>query len=73
MISRLKGLSYEGRLRKLRVFSLEKREVWGDLPVPKGKLEEGLKGSWRGTFDKGIWSLIGQGIMAINRKRAGLY
>ena len=43
MIRRLEHLSYEDRLRKLWLFSLEKRRPWGDLIVAF----QCLKGAYR--------------------------
>ena len=67
MITGMEQLSYEERLRK---FSLEKRRLQGDLTAafqhlkgPKRKLErEFLQGR----------VVIGQGVMALNRKRGDL-
>jgi len=54
MTGGLEHLSYEERLRKQRLFHLEKRRLWGklysSLSVPKEYLQE----SWRGTLYRGV-------------------
>ncbi|PKU41504.1 hypothetical protein llap_8183 [Limosa lapponica baueri] len=51
MIKGLEHLSYEDRMRELRLFSLDDRRLRRDsLPVPKGGLQE----RWRGTLCQGV-------------------
>jgi len=54
MIRRLKHLLYGYRRRELKLFSPEKRRLWGEpyssFPVSEG----GLPKSWRGTLYKGM-------------------
>ena len=53
MIRGMEHLSYEDRLRDLRLFSLEKRRLWGDLVVAFQDLKGAYKKGGERLFTKG--------------------
>ena len=52
MLRGLEHLSYEERLRKLGLFSLEKRKLWGDLMVAFQYLKGAYKQEWEQLFTR---------------------
>ena len=64
MIQGLEHLSYEGRLKKLSLFSLQKRRLWGCLIVAFQYLKGDHKQKGNQLFIGSI--VIGQGRMVLN-------
>jgi len=52
MIRGLEYLCYEGRLRELRLFSLEKRRLWGDLLAAFQYLKGAYRKDGEGLFTR---------------------
>lgn len=57
MIRGVGHLSYEDRLKQLRLLSLENRKVWGDLTVPSSTLRE-MKNFLQGQILIDKWKLF---------------
>jgi len=54
VIRRMEHLTYEERLRDLRLLSLEKRRLWGDLIAAFQYLKGAYKKAGKGLFCKGM-------------------
>jgi len=64
IIRGMEHLSYEERLRELRLFILENRRLWGDL-IAAFQYLKGLIGKLERDFIAGP-VVTGQGVMALN-------